>query len=32
MTGLALQDLTVARLIYERACTQALGSRIAWPW
>jgi len=31
MTGLALQDLTVARLIYERACTQALGSRIAWP-
>jgi ornithine cyclodeaminase len=32
MTGLALQDLTVARLIYERACAQALGSRIAWPW
>jgi ornithine cyclodeaminase len=32
MTGLALQDLTVARLIYERACAQALGRRIAWPW
>jgi ornithine cyclodeaminase len=32
MTGLALQDLTVARLIHERACSQALGSRIAWPW
>ena len=32
MTGLALQDLTVARLIYERASAQGLGSRIAWPW
>jgi alanine dehydrogenase len=32
MTGLALQDLTVARLIYQRASTQGLGSRIAWPW
>ena len=32
MTGLALQDLTVARLIYERACAQALGRRIGWPW
>ncbi|WP_176668752.1 ornithine cyclodeaminase family protein [Variovorax sp. SG517] len=32
MTGLALQDLTVARLIYERACAQALGHRIVWPW
>lgn len=32
MTGLALQDLTVARLIYERACAQAHGRRIAWPW
>jgi ornithine cyclodeaminase len=32
MTGLALQDLTVARLIYERACAQALGRRVAWPW
>lgn len=32
MTGLALQDLTVARLIYARASQQSLGSRIAWPW
>lgn len=32
MTGLALQDLTVARLIYERACAQGLGTRIGWPW
>jgi ornithine cyclodeaminase len=32
MTGLALQDLTVARLIYERASAQGLGSRIGWPW
>jgi len=32
MTGLALQDLTVGRLIYQLACSQALGSRIAWPW
>jgi ornithine cyclodeaminase/alanine dehydrogenase-like protein (mu-crystallin family) len=32
MTGLALQDLTVARLIYERASVQGLGSRIGWPW
>jgi ornithine cyclodeaminase len=32
MTGLALQDLTVARLVYERACAQSLGSRIGWPW
>jgi alanine dehydrogenase len=32
MTDLALQDLTVARLIYERALAQGLGSRIGWPW
>ena len=32
MTGLALQDLTVAQLIYERASVQGLGSRIGWPW
>jgi alanine dehydrogenase len=32
MTGLALQDLTVARFIYEGACAQSLGRRIAWPW
>jgi alanine dehydrogenase len=32
MTGLALQDLTVARLIYDRACAASLGHRIGWPW
>jgi alanine dehydrogenase len=32
MTGLALQDLTVARFIHERACAQALGTRTGWPW
>jgi alanine dehydrogenase len=32
MTGLALQDLTVARLLHERATARNLGSRIAWPW
>lgn len=32
LTGIALQDLTVARLIYERASAQGLGSRIGWPW
>jgi ornithine cyclodeaminase len=32
MTGLALQDLTVARLIYRRAVEKDLGIRLAWPW
>ena len=32
MTGLALQDLTVASLIHERACAQAVGTRIGWAW
>jgi ornithine cyclodeaminase len=32
MTGLALQDLTMARLIHERACAQAVGTRIGWAW
>ncbi|WP_454766679.1 ornithine cyclodeaminase family protein [Cupriavidus campinensis] len=32
MTGLALQDLTVARLLHERARTGSVGSSIAWPW
>lgn len=32
MTGLALQDLTVARLIHERASARFLGQRIPWPW
>jgi len=26
------ENLTVARLIYERACAQALGSGIGLPW
>jgi ornithine cyclodeaminase len=32
MTGLALQDLTVARLVYRRAAEKDLGIRLAWPW
>ena len=32
MTGLALQDLTVARLLHERATATGTGTRIAWPW
>jgi len=32
MTGLALQDLTVARFLYEHATEQQLGTSIAWPW
>ena len=32
MTGLALQDLTVARLIHQRASTGGTGTSIAWPW
>ncbi|KJK11405.1 ornithine cyclodeaminase [Burkholderiaceae bacterium 16] len=32
MTGLALQDLTVARLLHERAAAARIGSSIAWPW
>jgi len=32
MTGLALQDLTVARLLYERASALDAGTAIAWPW
>ncbi|MDB5743922.1 MAG: ornithine cyclodeaminase [Polaromonas sp.] len=32
MTGLALQDLTVARLIYQKAITNHAGQSIAWPW
>lgn len=32
MTGLALQDLTVARFLYERALKQGLGIAIPWPW
>ncbi|QJP70197.1 ornithine cyclodeaminase family protein [Burkholderia glumae] len=32
MTGLALQDLTVARMLFERAGAARLGMRVAWPW
>jgi ornithine cyclodeaminase len=32
MTGLALQDLTVARLLHERATATGTGMRLAWPW
>lgn len=32
MTGLALQDLTVARLLYTRAPAAGLGQSMAWPW
>ncbi|MDF2462471.1 MAG: ornithine cyclodeaminase [Ramlibacter sp.] len=32
MTGLALQDLTVARMLYERAVAAGTGSSIPWPW
>lgn len=32
MTGLALQDLTVARLLHARAAETGMGTRIAWPW
>ncbi|QET06236.1 MULTISPECIES: ornithine cyclodeaminase family protein [Cupriavidus] len=32
MTGLALQDLTVGRMIHERAMADGVGCAIAWPW
>jgi len=32
MTGLALQDLTVARFLHERALANGTGTRLAWPW
>lgn len=32
MTGIALQDLTVARLLYQRAMAAGAGNSIAWPW
>ena len=32
MTGLALQDLTVARHIQKRALDNGAGISIAWPW
>lgn len=32
MTGLALQDLTVARMLSQRAGETGIGTRIPWPW
>lgn len=32
MTGLALQDLTVARLIFQKASAAGVGTSVAWPW
>ena len=32
MTGLALQDLTVARMLYRRAVDEGHGTPIPWPW
>ncbi|MGN6232441.1 MAG: ornithine cyclodeaminase family protein [Trinickia sp.] len=32
MTGIALQDLTVARFVYEHAIEQGLGTAVPWPW
>jgi alanine dehydrogenase len=32
MTGLALQDLTVARMLQRRATEGGHGTRIPWPW
>ena len=32
MTGLALQDLTVARFLHQRALANGAGTRLAWPW
>ncbi|WP_309477060.1 ornithine cyclodeaminase family protein [Trinickia acidisoli] len=32
MTGLALQDLTVARFLYDSAIRKGFGTAVAWPW
>ena len=32
MTGLALQDLTVAELLWRQANIKGLGTTVAWPW
>lgn len=32
MTGLALQDLTVARLIFQKASATGSGTSVNWPW
>jgi ornithine cyclodeaminase len=32
MTGLALQDLTVSRMLQDRSREAGIGTRVAWPW
>jgi ornithine cyclodeaminase len=32
MTGIALQDLSVARMLQQRALANGTGTNIAWPW
>ncbi|WP_374580601.1 ornithine cyclodeaminase family protein [Pseudoduganella sp.] len=32
MTGIALQDLTTVRMLYERALAHNIGRNIPWPW
>lgn len=32
MTGIALQDLTVVRMLFQRALANNIGHNIAWPW
>jgi ornithine cyclodeaminase/alanine dehydrogenase-like protein (mu-crystallin family) len=32
MTGLALQDLTTVRMLYQRALANNIGRNIPWPW
>lgn len=32
MTGIALQDLTVARYLFERAKRDGMGTEVSWPW
>jgi alanine dehydrogenase len=32
MTGIALQDLTVARLLHQRACETGTATALPWPW
>lgn len=32
MTGIALQDLSVARMLQQRALATGTGTHIAWPW
>lgn len=32
MTGIALQDLTTVRMLYERALANNIGHNIPWPW